>query len=262
MIENPVKRRLHEGQPVIGHWISLPSPAVTELMASLEPDWLMIDTEHGPAGGEVVEDLIRAMKGTPTTPLVRVAANNPALIKHALDRGAMGVLVPMVSSPEEARAAVSAARFPPEGIRGVAGTRANRYGAELPEYFARWNREVLVAVQIETAQAVENVDAIAAVPGLDVLFIGPNDLSATMNRFRQFDHPQFTQAVQLILGAAQRHGLAAGYHTATVDEALERIAQGFRFVGLSSDARLLSSTMAATAERLRQGLHAWRHERR
>jgi len=259
VIENAVKRRLHAGLPAVGHWLSLPSAAVAELMAGFEPDWLMIDTEHGPAGGEVVEDLIRAMKGTATTPLVRVRANDPALIKQALDRGAMGVLVPMVSSAEAARAAVSAAKYPPEGIRGVAGTRASRYGADLPEYFARWNREVLVAVQIETAQALETVEAIAAVPGLDVLFVGPNDLSAALNCFRQFDRPEFQQAVARILGAAQRQGLAAGYHTGTVEEALERIRQGFRLVGLSSDARLLASAMAATAERLGAGLRAWRH---
>jgi 2-keto-3-deoxy-L-rhamnonate aldolase RhmA len=258
MMANAVKHLLSRGQPVVGHWISLPCPAVTELIATFEPDWLMIDTEHGPAGGEMTEDLIRAMRGTATTPFVRVAANHPALIKHALDRGAMGVLVPMVSSSAEAQAAVTAARYPPDGIRGAAGTRANRYGSELPAYFAGWNREVLVAVQIETAEGLEHVETIAAVPGLDVLFIGPNDLSAALGCFQQFDRPEFTQAVTRILAAAQRHGLAAGYHTGTVEEALARIADGFRFVGLSSDARLLAASMGAVADRVRLGLRAWR----
>lgn len=257
MIENAVKQRLRRGQPVVGHWISLPSPAVAELMASVEPDWLMIDTEHGPAGDEVVEDLIRAMRGTVTTPLVRVAANQPALIKHALDRGAMGVLVPMVGSPADAHAAVAASKYPPDGIRGAAGTRANRYGAELGDYFTRWNHEVFVAVQVETAEALEQIEAIAAVPGIDVLFIGPNDLSASLGCFQQFDRPEFTKAVAHILAAAQRYGPAAGYHTGTVEEAMRRIAEGFRFIGLSSDVRLLASAVAKTAERVRQGLQAW-----
>lgn len=261
MIENAVKRRLQEGLPVVGHWVSFLSPSVVELMASFAVDWLLIDTEHGPASGERVEDLIRAMKGTAVTPLVRVAANDPALIKQALDRGAFGILVPLVNTADGARAAVAAAKFPPDGIRGAAGTRVNRYGTDLPEYFAAWNREVLVAVQIETAEAVKNVEAIAAVPGIDVLFIGPNDLSASLGGFRRFDAPEFRQAVDAVLHAAQRHECTAGYHTATVEEALERVDRGFRFVGLSSDARLLAAMMATTSEHLRKGLAAWQGRR-
>jgi 2-keto-3-deoxy-L-rhamnonate aldolase RhmA len=253
-MENRVKRLLREDRPAIGHWISLPCPAVAEVMSLYEPDWLVVDTEHGPAGWETVEDLLRAMQGTEVTPLVRVAANDPALIKQALDRGAMGVLVPLVSGPEEARSAARAARYPPEGIRGVAGTRASRYGLTLPEYFAAWNREVLVACQIETPQGLEQVDGIAAVEGVDVLFVGPNDLSAGLNRFRQFDAPEYEQAVDRVLRAARRHGKAAGYLAADPDEAVRRIAQGFRFVGVSSDARLLAGAVARTLERVRAGL--------
>jgi len=254
MIENPVKRKLGQGLPVVGHWISFPSPSVVEVMADFGMDWLLIDTEHGPASGERVEDLVRAMQRTGVTPFVRVARNDPALIKQALDRGAFGVLVPLVNTVEDARAAVAAARYPPEGIRGVAGTRANRYGADLPEYFSAWNREVLIAVQIETTEAVRNVEAIAAVPGIDVLYIGPNDLSASLNLFRRFDAPEFHQAVEAIRRAAHQAGVTAGYHTAGVEEALERIGQGFRFIGLSSDARLLASIMGTTWERLRKEL--------
>ncbi|HEY6103258.1 MAG TPA: aldolase/citrate lyase family protein [bacterium] len=254
MIENAVKRKLAQGLPVVGHWISLPSPSVVEIMAGFGMDWLLIDTEHGPASGERVEDLIRAMQGTSVTPFMRVARNDPALIKQALDRGAFGVLVPLVNTVDDARAAVAGAKYPPDGIRGVAGTRANRYGADLPEYFAAWNREVLVAVQIETAEAVRNVEAIAAVPGIDVLYIGPNDLSASLSQFRRFDAPEFRRAVDAILQAAKRAGVTAGYHTASVEEALERVEQGFRFVGLSTDARLLAAIMGTTWERLRQGL--------
>ncbi len=254
MIENLVKRRLQQGFPAIGHWITFPSPAVVELMAGFGMDWLMIDTEHGSAGWETVEDLIRAMNGTDVTPLVRVAGNDPVLIKKALDRGALGVLVPLVNTAEAARTAVAACKYPPEGIRGVAGTRANRFGAELPQYFAEWNRNVLVACQIETVQALENVDAIAAVPGIDVLFIGPNDLSANLNRFRHFDDPAFTRAVNRILEQSQRHDIAAGYMVSSVEEALARIEQGFRFVALGTDTRLLAGATAATYEKVRKAL--------
>jgi 2-keto-3-deoxy-L-rhamnonate aldolase RhmA len=256
LFENPVKQRLQQGQPVIGHWISFPSSSVAELMASIGMDWLMIDTEHGPANWETVEDIIRAMKGTAVTPLVRVVANDPALIKLALDRGAFGVLVPLVNTVEQARAAAAASRYPPEGIRGVAGTRVNRYGGDLPQYFTEWNRQVLVACQIETGQALENVEAIAAVEGIDVLFVGPNDLSANLNRFRRFDDPEFVRAVDRILQAARRHGKAVGYMAANDDDALARIDQGFRFIALGSDARLLAGAAAATYEKIRRGLRA------
>ncbi len=254
MFENPVKQRLQQGLPVIGHWISFPSPAVVELMAGAGMDWLMIDTEHGPANWETVEDMIRAMKGTAVAPLVRVVANDPALIKLALDRGALGVLVPLVNTAEQARAAAAASRYPPDGIRGVAGTRVNRYGGDLPQYFEEWNRQVVVACQVETGQALENVEAIAAVDGIDVLFVGPNDLSANLNRFRRFDDPEFARAVDQIVKTARRHGKAAGYMAANDDDALARIDQGFRFIALGSDARLLAGATAATYDKIRKGL--------
>jgi len=251
---NPVKVRLQQGLPAVGHWLSLASPPVVEIMVAAGMDWLMIDTEHSPAEAETVEDMIRAMKGTTVVPLVRVAGNDPVLIKKALDRGALGVLVPLVSTPEQAAAAVAASRYPPEGIRGVAGTRASRYGADLPRYFAGWNERVLVAIQIETRAALENVEAIAATPGVDVLFVGPNDLSAGLGCFRQFDHPAFVQAVARVLRAARAAGRAAGYMTSGAPEALERIDQGFRFVALGSDARLLAGAATAAYEELRRRL--------
>jgi 2-keto-3-deoxy-L-rhamnonate aldolase RhmA len=255
-MRNPVKERLTQGEPTIGYWLSLAAPAAAEVLAASGIDWLMIDTEHSPAGGETVEHMLRAMKGTPVVPLVRVAANDPALIKQALDRGALGVLVPLVGSAEQARAAVAASRYPPAGIRGVAGTRASGYGADLPRYFEEWNRQVLVAVQIETVAALEQVEAIAAVPGLDVLFIGPNDLSAGLGCFRRFDHPDFRGAVRRILEAARRAGIAAGYMTAGPAEALARIAEGFHFVALGSDARLLGAAAAAQCAEVRRALAA------
>ncbi len=254
MFANPLKHRLARGEPVVGHWISLPSPSIMELMASFDPDWLLIDTEHGPADWERVEDLLRAMRGTNVVPLIRVTANDPALIKRALDRGAYGVLVPLVNDAEQARAAVAAAKYPPEGIRGVAGTRVNRFGTDLPEYFAQWNSQVVVMCQVETIEALENVDAIAAVPGVDVLFIGPNDLSASLGVFRKFDHPEFLAAVDRILKAAVHHGIAAGYMCSSAEETLQRIDQGFRFVAGGSDARLLGAAAASFYGKVKSAL--------
>lgn len=251
---NRVKERLQQGKPVIGHWLSFPSPAVAELMASFGMDWLLIDTEHGPADYETVENLIRAMKGTDVIPLVRVAGNDPVLIKKALDRGAYGVVIPLVNNAAEAAAAVAACKYPPEGIRGVAGTRASCYGRDLKSYFTEWNRNVLVIIQVETRQAVENVEEIAAVPGVDVLFIGPYDLSANLGLFQQFDHPRVKSAIDRIRNAAQANGIATGYFTSGPEAALEKVKEGFQFVCAGSDARLLSTAAQETYERIRQGL--------
>ncbi len=251
---NHTKEKLQKDLPAFGYWLSLPSPTVAEIMSGYGMDWILIDTEHGVAGYDLVEQLLRGMKGTPVTPLIRVAANDVALIKKALDRGAYGVLVPFVNNAAEAAAAVAACRYPPAGIRGVAGTRASTYGATLPAYLQSWNEEVLVAVQIETRQAVEQAEAIAAVPGIDVLFLGPNDLSASLGIFQQFDHPEFKQAAANIVQAARKHGKAAGYMAFSPESALARIDDGFRFVAAGSDARVLMNGLQTAVQQMQTGL--------
>ncbi|MBI2247157.1 MAG: aldolase [Armatimonadetes bacterium] len=254
VLPNGVKTLLQQGQLAIGQWLTLPSPAITELLASYGMDWLLVDTEHGPAGWETVEDMIRAMKGTEVVPLVRVAGNDPVLIKKALDRGAFGVVVPLVNTAEQAKAAAAACRYPPNGIRGVAGGRANRYGVDLVKYVAEWNQRVLVICQLETREAVQNAESIATVPGIDVLFIGPNDLSANLDRFRKFEDPEFTHAVDRILQAARAHRKAAGIMAAGADDTLARVDQGFRFISVGSDTRMLGAAAASTYEKIRKGL--------
>jgi 2-keto-3-deoxy-L-rhamnonate aldolase RhmA len=254
VLTNHVKARLKQGLPVVGHWISLPSPSVAELLAAFDPDWLVIDTEHGPSSWERVEDILRAMKGTQVVPIVRIVNNDPGLFKQAFDRGAYGVLVPMVNTPAEAEAAVAACKYPPDGMRGVAGTRITRYGMDMAEYFPRWNREVLVILQIETPEGLANVEAIAAVPGVDVLFVGPNDLSANLNIFRQFDHPEYRKALEKIQAAAKKAGIATGYMASSAEETLQRIDEGFQFVAAGSDARLLAGAAKAAYDKIRDGL--------
>ena len=251
---NSVKQRLREGLPTVGSWINLPSPAIAEFMADYGMDWLLFDTEHGPYSEEAVEDLIRAIKGTEVVPLVRVAGNDPFLIKKVLDRGAMGIICPLVNSAEEARAAVAACKYPPEGMRGVAGTRASNFGRDLDDYFERWNSEVLVACQIETAEALENVEAIASVPGLDVLFIGPKDLSASLGFFGQSDHPEVTAAVNRIVQAAKKHGIAAGYYASGPEDVLRRIDQGINFVACASELSLLADAAESAYGMIKRGL--------
>ena len=253
-LHNAVKERLSKGLPTVGQWVSLPVPAIVELLATYQMDWLTLDTEHGAIDTDMLEHMVRAMKGTEVVPIVRVGGNDPVLIKRALDRGAFGIIVPLVNTPEQARAAVAAAKYPPDGIRGVAGTRVNRFGLDLADYFAQWNSQVLVICQIETVEALQNVEAIAAVPGVDVLFIGPNDLSAALNGFRQFDRPEFKNAVDRILKATRQHRIAAGYMASSTEEVLERIDQGFGFVSNGTDARMLAAGATASYTKIKAGL--------
>ena len=237
--------------PSVSWRISLPSAAVAELVAALGPDWLVLDTEHAPTEWDTVENMIRGMTGTGVVPFVRVAGNEPALIKKALDRGALGVVVPLVNTAELAERAAAAARFPLQGIRGVAGARANRYGLDLPAYVKTWNDQVMVICQIETREALANLDEIAAVPGVDVLFVGPNDLSANLGVFQQFDHPEFRGALDRVRVSARHHGKVPGIMAADADDAVRALADGFRFVSIGSDTRLLTAAVVAALEKVR-----------
>jgi 2-keto-3-deoxy-L-rhamnonate aldolase RhmA len=205
--------------------------------------------------------MIRAIRPTPTTALVRVQDANHSTIKKALDRGAEGVLVPLVESAEQARGIVAACRFPPEGTRGIAGTRATRFGLDLKGYLETWNKEVVVALQIETRPGLEQVEAIAGVPGVDVLFVGPNDLSAGLGAFQQFDRPEFRQAVERIRKAADQRGIATGYMCTSAEGTLQKIDEGFRFVAVGTEARLLAGAAHTLSSEVRKGL-ATRAERR
>jgi 2-keto-3-deoxy-L-rhamnonate aldolase RhmA len=253
-LANRVKEMLARGEPTVGHWLSLASPALAELLASFGMDWLMLDTEHGPASYETVEDIIRAVRPTPAVPLVRVHDGQHSTIKKVLDRGAMGVLVPLVESAEQARAIVAACKFPPEGTRGIAGTRASRFGLDLKAYVESWNRDVIVGVQIETRPGVEQVEAIAAVPGIDLLFVGPNDLSAGLGVFQQFERPEFRQAVERIRRAADARGLATGYMAFDAASTVQKVEEGFRFVAVGTDARLLAAAAQQTYGEIRRRL--------
>lgn len=256
LITNALKAKLARGEVVVGHFLNFCDSSVAELLSRYVMDWLLIDAEHAPADLLTIENHIRAMAKADVVPLVRVASNDAATIKRVLDRGAMGVLVPLVDGAEEARAAVAAVKFPPDGIRGVAGTRASAFGADLEAYVDSWNRESLVACQIETSDGVRHADAIAATPGVDIVFIGPNDLSATLGVFRQFDSAPYRASIDIVLAAAHRHGKAAGIMTTSAEEALAAAEFGFRFIAAGTDARLLAGAASVMYTKIRDGLAA------
>lgn len=235
MRPNRLKELWKNDQPAYGMWVDLGSPAAVEMMAGLGLDWLLLDCEHGVSDVQACFQLLQAMNGSPTTSVVRVPYIDKISVKRALDMGAEGILVPYVKTAEQVREIVSWCRYPPVGSRGLGPFRASRYELEFDAYYARANDEVAVIVQIETVEAVANLEEILAVPGLDAIFIGPADLSATMGYFPEMKHPRVEQAVQGVLKAARAKGIPVGYYTPTGAIARERAAQGFRMMNVGND---------------------------
>lgn len=241
MRRNVVKEKLKAGVASVGSWLSLGSSVAAITMARAGFDWLLIDTEHGQIGYKDMLHCIQAICVSACIPFVRVAWNDPMLIKRALDAGALGILVPMVCTPEEAEAAARAALFPPQGIRSAGGGLASRlHGAD---YFQRANQEICVLVQIEHINAVKRAREILSVDGVDGGFVGPNDLAASMGllntNFRE--HPDWQSAVEHVLDAARDVGKAVGIHCTNASDAVMRLEQGFQFVALSSELRFIAA---------------------
>lgn len=238
---NRVKSLLQSGGVAIGPIVQLPSPPLMSLLARTGFDWLWIDMEHGPIGIESAQMMIDATKGTPTVPLVRIPWNHHWLAKPVLDAGAMGVVTPTVNTKAEAIAAVAALRYPPEGIRGFGPTiAAARWGLSAMDYAKVANREILAILLIEDIRAVEHIEEIVSVPGVDVVFVGLFDLSGSMGLLGQVTHPEVEAAAQKVLAAAKRAKVAAGTIALTPEEINRRIAEGFQFIAVGSDARLLT----------------------
>jgi 2-keto-3-deoxy-L-rhamnonate aldolase RhmA len=228
-MKNLLREKLQKGQPVIGTFVGLGHPDVTERLSRLGFDWLVIDNEHAPLSFETMQVMMQAMNGSTCTPIVRPQWNDIVIIKRVLDIGAHGVLVPWVNTKEEAEYTVRACKYPPEGLRECGPRRAALFD---PDYVKTANSEILVAVQIETEQAVSNIDDILSVKGIDACFIGPSDLSQSFgcypsrlgNPQYERDHPQFTEAFDKVAASAKRWGKPAGMWTSpdTIQWAVEK----------------------------------------
>jgi 4-hydroxy-2-oxoheptanedioate aldolase len=239
---NRVKALLEAGEPTLGVVMTMPSPLAAETLAGSGFDWMWIDMEHSPIDLETVDRMIQAMQGTPTVPIVRVAWNREWLPKPVLDLGAMGIMVPWINSRQQAVEAVQAVRYPPEGVRGVgASVAARRWGLPTAEYLKVANREILAILQIETIEAVNRIDEILTVPGIDVIFVGPNDLASSMGLLGQPAHPRVEEAIQKVLAATKKAKVPAGILGFSPEAAHRRIEQGFQFIAVASDGSLLSS---------------------
>ncbi|MEE7441912.1 HpcH/HpaI aldolase/citrate lyase family protein [Methylobacterium oryzae] len=252
--QNSLKAALAQGQVQIGLWIGLVHPLIAEIAASAGFDWCLIDAEHGPNTAADVLAQLQAI-GSRAAPVVRVAANEPWLLKQVLDLGAQTVLVPMVETAEEAARAVAACCYPPQGIRGVASpiVRASGYGA-VADYATTANDEICVIVQVETRSAAQRIDAIAAVAGVDAIFIGPADLSADMGFPGRPTEPEVLAEIDRLIERIRAAGKAAGiiqYDAATI---ARYAAAGVTFIGAGSDAGLIASTFRAVARSAREAI--------
>lgn len=252
---NRFKQALAAKHRQIGLWSTLPSAYITELIAGAGFDWLLLDTEHTPnSPANVLHQLqaVQAEPGQPATAVVRPAWNDPVLIKQYLDIGAQSLLLPFVQNREEAEAAVAATRYPPQGIRGVGGTtRASRFGrdARYPQTAAD---ELCVLVQVETAEALEQLEAIAAVPGIDGVFIGPADLSASMGLAGEVNHPRVRKAVDDAIIRLRRVGAAPGLLMIDEARAQECLDLGAVFVAVANDQVLLRKAADDIARRFQE----------
>ena len=235
------KEKLRRGEAALGGWIMIGHPVVAELMAGERFDFLTVDLEHTATDYAAFQTIAMAVRGSGCDLLARLQSDDPVQAKRVLDAGADGIIVPLVNSRAQAERAAEMARFPPEGIRGAAFSRASDYGRDFQNYFHSHNDNVLVVVMLEHTEAVANADAILSTPGIDAAFIGPYDLSASMGLAGQLDHPDVQAAQRRILESCQAHGVAPGIHVVPLDpERLRRtIDEGYRFVACSLDTEFI-----------------------
>jgi len=248
---NAFKRALGDGRRQIGIWSSLGSNVVAEILAPAGFDWVLLDMEHSPNEIPGLIQQMQALAGGTATPIVRPAWNDPVVIKRVLDAGAQSILVPFVQNAVEARAAVAATRYPPHGIRGVsAGARGGRYG-RIDGYLHKANAEMCVLVQIETPMGLANLESIAAVDGVDGVFIGPSDLAATHGHLGDPGHPDIDRLIFDAGARLARLGKPAGFLTSSQDLARRTLDAGFLFVAVGSDSGLIVKAADALAKNFR-----------
>ena len=241
-----IRKALAANQPSVRSWMQIPHASVAEIMGQAGYDWVAVDLEHGAISTHQLPDLFRALELGGTLPMARLAHGQPKDCKQALDAGAGGVLVPMVESAEQLETVRDACRWPPAGTRGVGFSRANLFGKHFDAYAAEAQNPLLVAM-IEHIRAVDNLDEILQIEGLDAILIGPYDLSASMGLTAKFASPGFVAAMEHIRTLCLQHGIPCGVHVVMPDPAAveQRIAEGYRLIAYSIDAVFLTRYAAS-----------------
>lgn len=247
---NLFKRALSGDKPLIGLWQSIPDPTVAEIGAGAGFDWVLIDAEHGPFDLRSIMTHLQAVESYPVSALVRPVEGNTALIKQLLDVGVQTLLVPMVDTAEQAEKIVKAAKYPPAGIRGLGTSmaRAANWNRN-PDYLHQANDEICVIVQIESMTAIDNIESIVNVEGVDAVFIGPSDLSASMGHIGNPGHPDVVAAVERGFKVIQKAGKSAGVLAVTKDLVEKYVQAGAKFIGVGVDAALLANATKQLASK-------------
>lgn len=238
-----LRERLHAGETVVGTFVNTGSPITAEICANAGFDWLLLDLEHGSGSEGDLRQQLQAVSGTGAAAIVRVAANERPRFARALDFGADGIMVPQVHSVEEARAAVSYMKYPPKGVRGLAfSNRAHGFTQRDMAAVEATNERVVCMIQIESAAAVAGAEEIAAIDGIDVLFVGPNDLSLSLGVHGQFDDPTYIDAVEQVAAATSAAGKAGGVLVPRPDGLDPYLSRGFRLLAVGSDSAFVNTT--------------------
>jgi 4-hydroxy-2-oxoheptanedioate aldolase len=249
---NDFRQRLQRREQLIGIFATLGSPALTEQLAGAGFDWILLDTEHSPNDVPELIAQLQVLAAFDVAALVRPAWSDPVLVKRVLDAGAQSLLIPYIETAEAAADAVRATRYPPAGIRGVSsGSRAAGYG-QRADYLRTADEQICVLVQIETRLGLDNLEAIAAVPGVDGVFIGPNDLAASMGHLGRATHPDVLAAVDDAFARLAALDVASGYLTADPDEARRVAAKGVHVMGVATDTSIVNTGAAAVRAGVRR----------
>ena len=237
-----IRKKLDNGGCSIGSWMQIPNSSIAEIMGQAGYDWVAVDMEHGAISVHQLPDLFRALELGNTLPLVRLAHGHSKDCKQALDAGAGGVIVPMIKNADQLRKVRDATRWPPSGNRGVAFSRANLFGKNFNEYIKEAKQPLLIAM-IEHIDAINELDDILKVDGLDAILIGPYDLSTSMNLTAQFDHPEFAKAIRDIKSKSESANIPCGIHVVSpsVDDLKEKIDDNYRFIAYSIDSVILTN---------------------
>ena len=251
-----LKGKLQRREVTIGSWVTLGHTSIAEIMAKAGFEWLVVDMEHSVITLDIAQQLIQVIEGCGVVPLVRVGENNANIIKRAMDAGAYGVIVPMINTKEQAEAAVKAVKYPPLGTRGVGLARAQGYGDKFNEYAATVNAESIVIAQVEHIDAVNNLESILSVEGIDGCIIGPYDLSGSLGVPGNFDHPDVLATLKKVEQTCQKSRVALGMHVIQPNyrQVMEKVAKGYSFIGFSLDILFLGNSCREQMTRLRENL--------
>jgi 2-dehydro-3-deoxyglucarate aldolase len=244
------RTRLKRREKLLGTMVTLANAASAEVLASLGFDWLFVDAEHGPLETRELAEILQAV-GDKAACIVRVPEAAEVPIKKALDLGAHGIIVPQVNTAEQAANIVRWARYAPEGVRGVGLARAHGYGLKFREYLSAANREIAVIVQAEHMRAVENIDAIVRVPGVDAVLLGPYDLSASLGKMGQIEDPAVVAAIDRVTDACRAVGMPLGYFGVTAAAVRPYVARGYSLIVAGVDTLYLANGAKALLEELR-----------